>query len=120
MSDELQTFRVEVDGSGVSHRVWVDGAEQQGVRSFAVEHVVGSYPVVSLERAAGVVLEGRGLVDEVVPADGRSIVAWLDQVDPEALEKASLRNADFDTPMAVSMLQALREMALDTRTPQEA
>ena len=44
---------------------------------------------------------------------GPQIVAWLDELDPQQVETASLEHAGFDTNATVAVLEQLKRQAAD-------
>lgn len=111
---ELVQFSVEADpvGCGI---VTIDGADvSEQVSGLDVLVRAGQPTVLTLHHvAASGRIEGQGIVRvvEKQAAGPDAIVAWLDRIDPTALEQAVLDRAGFGDSTFEVAIEILREMA---------
>jgi hypothetical protein len=109
-------MRVRVDP--VNHLVEVEGVNiSDSIRRATVDLQAGRPAEVFLEVAAGKlapeVLEVDGVIHVVREAEDHrfAIMTWLESVDPEALERAVLADADLSQSTAQAFLQELTKLA---------
>jgi hypothetical protein len=112
----LVAMRVRVDP--VNHLVEVEGVNiSDSIRRATVDLQAGRPAEVFLEVAAGKlapeVLEVDGVIHVVREAEDHrfAIMTWLESVDPEALERAVLADADLSQSTAQAFLQELTKLA---------
>lgn len=104
----LASFNIDLDALGRDGKIEINGtdvARSMRVTSVAVQGRLGETPRVFLECVAEGHIEGEGIVEVRLPAedDRASIIAFLEGVDPEALEKAVLEKSDWGSGSGMAL-----------------
>ncbi|MER5277808.1 hypothetical protein ABT025_18895 [Streptomyces sp. NPDC002809] len=117
MADEPRHVRITADG--VTGSIAIDGTDiSRSVQGYSLQHEVGAAPVLLLHTTPHRGLDFEGLAHVAVAApeqdDGQVIAAFLQNIDPAALERAALERDDLDGSrheLAVAMLRQLADWA---------
>ena len=114
--------RVSITADGPTARVLLDDTEiSRDIRGYSLEHRPGEYPMVVLYTRPGTeaAFEGMAMVAVGQQADpGEAIAAFLQNIDPAALQRAALNRNDLDgTPseLTTAMLRQLADWAQGKR-----
>ncbi|MET9053294.1 hypothetical protein ABZW50_19330 [Streptomyces bacillaris] len=117
MADEPRHVRITADGG--TGRVVIDGTDiSRGLQGYNLQHQVGGPPVLVLHTNPHRGLDFEGLAHVAVAApeqdEGDLVAAFLQNVDPAALERAALARDDLDGTrheLTVAMLKQLIDWA---------
>lgn len=110
---------VTITACGPKAAIEIDGAriEPSAVHAYSVSHFAGEKPEIVLHVADREQAQWSGLARVAVadlPDPGPAAAVFLDAIDPEALERASLARADLGTEpysLTKAMLTQLGEWA---------
>lgn len=114
--------RVSITADGPSARVVLDDTEiSEHIRGYSLEHRPGEFPMVVLyvRPGAKALFDGMAMVAVGQQTDpGEAIAAFLQNIDPAALQRAALNRNDLDgTPneLTTAMLKQLADWAQGKR-----
>ncbi|MFF2731780.1 hypothetical protein ACFVS9_28215 [Streptomyces sp. NPDC058008] len=117
MADQPRHVRITADG--VAAKVAIDGTDvSRSLQGYSLQHQVGAAPLLVLHTAPHQGLDFEGLAHVAVAApeqaDGDLVAAFLQNIDPAALERAALERDDLDGgrhELTVAMLRQLADWA---------
>ncbi|MFJ1900533.1 hypothetical protein [Streptomyces sp. NPDC088115] len=117
MADEPRHVRITVDGA--MGKVVIGGVDiSRSLQGYSLQHQVGGPPVLMLHTVPhrGLDFEGLAHVAVVAPEqdDGQVVAAFLQSIEPTALERAALERDDLDGSrheLTTAMLQQLADWA---------
>lgn len=98
---------------GPGTKIEIDGKPVLNATSIAVKTAIGEVTKVYVEMLGEGTVEGEGIVHVVRDGTADSIAAWLAQIDPDELEKATLERFGLlgDGSVGASMLEVLGRWA---------
>ncbi|MEU8560580.1 hypothetical protein AB0C45_03730 [Streptomyces cyaneofuscatus] len=118
-SEDVRRVEITARGGRADIEIEIDGAriDPGAVKAYSVSHLAGQRPEVLLHVADRNETQWAGLARVAVadlPDPGPAAAAFLDAIDPEALERAALARPDLGTEpysLTKTMLTQLGEWA---------